>query len=199
MSQPERQDYTPVMKAVHWTTVLMVLALLGIGWTMTGGLGLSRMTLGALFALHKSLGVSVLVLTLFRLYWRAGHPAPPLPPGLRPWEVVVVGVVHRLLYLLLLIQPLTGWCIYSLSPRRTAFFGLFPIPPLPFPSGLAGNVAVREVLEGLHGAGAGLLALLVVLHAGAAFKHHFVARDTVLLRMSPRAAGPWLERLRGRR
>lgn len=191
--------YTPVMKTVHWTTVVIVITLLGIGWTMTDNATMSRATIEMLIGWHKSLGILVLLLTLFRIAWGRTHRAPPLPPGLKPWEVVVVGVVHRLLYVLLILQPLTGWGIATLSSAKFRFFGLFEMPDLPFLAGVQQPLVVREGLEGIHGTVAGILAVLIVLHAAAAFKHHFMIRDAVLLRMAPAGLGPFLNRLRGER
>ena len=191
--------YSPVMKTVHWTTVVLVIALLLIGWTMTSGFVMSRTALDALLGWHKSLGILVLFLTLFRIAWRGTHRPPALPPGLRPWEIVAVEVVHKLLYVLLVLQPVTGWCLSTLSPVKTRFFGSFFIPNLPFLSGFRYSPVAREALEGAHGFMAGLLAVLLVVHAGAAFKHHFMVRDDVLLRMAPASLGPALKKLRGER
>ncbi|EFL52072.1 cytochrome B561 [Solidesulfovibrio fructosivorans JJ]] len=182
--------YDPVWKSIHWCTVALVLALLAIGWTMSGGV---------LFMWHASLGVTVFVVTLLRLVWHAGHVPPPVPPTLRPWERKVLKIVQVLFYVFLIVQPLTGWSIYSLSPRYTQFFGWVSLPKLPGLLGLGDAATLRTILEGAHGAGASILAALFVLHAGAAMKHHFIIRDDVLLRMAPSALGPLLETLRGRR
>jgi cytochrome b561 len=190
--------YSPVMKTIHWTTLALVLALFLLGWTM-GGLDLSGPWLASLYGWHKSLGLTVLILTLFRYAWRVGHPAPPLPPGLRPWEIRLVHLVHNLLYILLVVQPLTGWLLHSAVPNTDRFFGLFPIPTLPWLAALGRDQALVEVVEDVHGTGAALLVVVVVLHVGAALKHHFLIRDDVLLRMSPEVLGPFLRRLRGER
>jgi cytochrome b561 len=179
--------YDPVWKTVHWLTVATVLALFLLGGIMSRGTPV-------LIMWHESLGIFVLMLTLARLLWRTTHVPPPLPGGLRPWEAVAAVAVHKLFYVFLILQPLIGWSLYSLSPRATLFFGLFPIPKLPLGE-LAGQ-ATRGVLAGAHGAGAAILAILFVLHAGAALKHHFVLRDHVLLRMAPDALGEMLRRLR---
>lgn len=192
------EGYTTVMKAVHWTTAATIIALLLIGWSMTG-LPLPPAMRGELYALHKSLGVFVLVLTLFRMLWRLGHPSPPLPPTLRPWEIAAVHAVHRLFYLLLLVQPLVGWALYSLAPYKSLFFGLFMIPDLPFVPHPTDPARWLGALEGAHGFLAGVFAVLVLVHVGAALKHHFVARDDVLLRMTPTGLAAALRRLRGER
>jgi len=189
--------YSGVMKTIHWTTAAVIIALLLIGWTMTGVEALPGPTRGALYGLHKSLGVLVLLLTLFRLPWRLAHRTPELPPTLRPWEIRLVGLVHRLFYVLLMAQPVVGWMLYSISTHKSLFFGLFRIPDLPFLARFAGNAAVVDALEGLHGTLAALLAVLIGLHVAAAVKHHFLARDDVLLHMTPALFAPLLRRLRG--
>jgi len=191
--------YNPGLKTIHWTTVVVVLALLAVGGAMTSGLALSGPTRGALYGLHKSLGLFVLFLTLFRLYWRSSSQTPALPGGLRPWEIRLAGYVHKLFYVLLLLQPLVGWMLYSASPRKSLFFGLFRIPDLPFRPDWANSPSVIENLEDVHTTLAVILTVAIVLHVGAALKHHFVIRDDVLLRMSPAALGPLLRRLRGER
>jgi cytochrome b561 len=190
--------YSPVMKTIHWTTVALVLALLVLGWSMSDLEATDPIRAG-LYGGHKSLGLCLLLLTLFRCAWRSTHPVPALPPGLEPWEIRLVHLVHNLLYVLLVVQPLTGWLIHSAMPEGDRFFGAFPIPVLPGLTGLARQEAAMELLEGLHGTGAVLLVVVIILHVGAALKHHFMVRDDVLLRMSPKAFGPFLRRLRGER
>ncbi|KHK02918.1 Cytochrome b561 [Desulfovibrio sp. TomC] len=145
------------------------------------------------------MGIVVLILTLWRLSVRAAHPAPALPATLRPWEIAVVGLVHGLLYVLLILQPLSGWMVYTLSTHKSLFFGLFRIPDLPFAADLGITAGQLPFLEELHGTLAGILAVTVLLHIGAAFKHHFVVRDDVLLRMSPARLVPFLQALRAKR
>ena len=198
MSQPAQLDaYNPVMKTVHWVTALVIITLLIIGWTMTSELMMADLTRTALYAWHKSLGISILFLSLFRIYWRGRRRAPALPAALRPWERTVLWAVHKLLYMLLIFQPLVGWMLYSLSTHKALYFGLFRIPDLPFMSIFQNSGNLPNILEDVHGALAVVLAILVALHIGAALKHHFVSRDNVLLSMAPSALGPFLRMLRG--
>lgn len=181
--------YDPIWKTIHWLTVALVVALLVLGWTMSDGL---------LFLWHASLGVVVFALTLVRLAWRASHQAPAIPATLRPWEVTVLVIVQVLFYVLLLAQPLIGWALYSFSPRFVSFFGLVALPKLAVLAGIADAAGLRAVVQGAHGTIGALLAGLLMLHAGAAFKHHFIMRDAVLLHMAPGVLAPVLNRLRGK-
>ena len=131
--------YTPVMKTIHWTTAAIVIALLILGWTMTASNLITESTRGTLFGWHKSLGVTILLLSLVR-FLGVRHAAPAMPAGLRPWEAALAGLVHKLFYVLLILQPLTGWMLHTVEPHKALFFDLFPIPGLPF---LAGYVNSR--------------------------------------------------------
>ena len=83
---------------------------------------------------HKSLGITVLGLSLARLLWRLGHRPPPFDPVLRPWEALLARITHWLFYVMMIAIPLTGWLLSSSSGRATNFFGLFEIAPLPVSS-----------------------------------------------------------------
>jgi len=191
--------FDPVQKTLHWTIAFCILALLFLGWMMTGDPALSEATRRSFYGLHKSLGLTVLLLAVLRIAWRVTHRVPALPGGLRPWEIWLAGAVWQLFYVLLVLQPLVGWMLYSLSPHKSLFFGLFPIPDLFSMPQVADVAGWREVLEGLHGFFGAAFAALIVLHVGAALKHHFVLRDAVLLRMAPAFLAPVLRLLRGER
>ena len=134
---------------------------------------------------HKAVGITVLVLTLGRIAWRLAHPAPPLPGDLKPWERAAANASHVALYAFMLAMPLTGWAMVSGAKRRPLeWFGLFDIPYLPVSDALS-DIG-RQAHELL---GWGLIALLIV-HVGAALRHHFLLRDNVLARMTPGVTEP---------
>ena len=181
--------YDAVAMILHWLTAAAVLGLLVAGMTMT------RLHPGSalqftLYQLHKSVGITVLALTLARLGWRLAHRPPPLPETMPAWERLAAGATHLALYGLLLGLPLTGWAVVSASPFNipTVLYGLLPWPHLPMLATLdpAGKHAAEAVLKQLHDAGAWTMAALLALHVGAALRHHFQLRDGVMARMLPR-------------
>ena len=125
----------------------------------------------------------VFALVLVRLAWRGVNPiVPALPDGLRPWERPAATLTHRGFYVLLLLMPVTGWLMASASPLGipTVVFGLFALP-----NPVGPNAALERVMALVHGGLAVLLVVLLLLHVGAALRHHFVLRDDVLTRMLP--------------
>jgi cytochrome b561 len=170
------ERYTSGAIAFHWVIALLVLANLALGI-----LHESLPRAWQVMPLHKSIGITVLVLTLGRIAWRLAHRPPPLPSHLQAWERGAAHLVHLLLYAAMLILPLSGWLMGS-NPERIrpmSWFWLFQVPPLPSTPALSGGA--HEVHELLGWA----MAALVVLHIAAALHHHFWRRDTVLLRMMP--------------
>ncbi|TXN30549.1 cytochrome b [Methylobacterium sp. WL19] len=178
--------YTVVAILLHWTSALCVLALIGMGLVMTHA-GLAPMRQFQLYQWHKSVGITVLVLTALRLAWRVVHRPPPHPAGMPAHERRAAGAAHGLLYLLLIGLPLTGWAVVSLSPFNipTVLYGLVPWPHLPLAPLLPDAAAVERVLKLVHAYGAWFLTALLVLHVAAALRHHLILRDDVLRRMLP--------------
>lgn len=171
--------YSGVAIAFHWGIALLVLINLFIGF----GHELLP-ALRAWMPAHKSIGISVLVLTVARLAWRIGHRPPPLPAARPAWEKGAAHATHWALYALLLLIPLSGWMMVS-GPggrRPLDWFGAFPIPYLP----------VSKAGAGLGGSAHGLLGwamlALVAIHVAAALRHHFLLRDGLLARMLPTRA-----------
>lgn len=190
-------QYGAVAKFLHWTIAAAVIAMLVIGWVMADmPNGTDKFVL---FQWHKSIGLTILVLSLFRLGWRLSHKAPPLPAAMPEWEKFAARATHILFYILIIGMPLSGWAIVSTSRLGipTRFFGLFSWPNLPILPGLADKEALNHLLGQGHGIAAYILAALAVLHAAAAHKHHWLDRDDVLTRMAPRPIANMLDRLRG--
>jgi cytochrome b561 len=196
MPSTETVSYTRTAILLHWLIALAIFVMLALGWGFDFFQGTTKFFL---IQLHKSIGITILLLSLARLGWRMTHKAPPLPSDMPRWEQKAAHVGHCLLYIAMIGLPLSGWALVSASPRNvpTILFGLVPWPHLPVLATLENKKAAAEFLGNVHGLSATLLALLIVGHAFAALRHHFIVRDDVLLRMLPRPCIGFLNRMRG--
>lgn len=170
--------YTAPARLGHWLVALLIAAAFAIAWTFAD-LRLSPTRI-RLINYHKWVGVTVFGLALLRLAWRAARPPPPLPAAMPAWQRQAAAALHRLLYLLMLAIPLSGWLMSSAKGFQTVYLGKLPIPDL-----LAKNPPLGAALEAVHVALTWLLLGLLATHVAAALKHHFVDRDEVLARMLP--------------
>jgi cytochrome b561 len=131
-----------------------------------------------LYGLHKEYGLLLLTLVLIRITWRVINISPRLSGP--SWEKFAAHAAHLALYGCMLAMPISGWLLTSAAGLPPSFFGLFVLPTLcaATPESLALFEAIHEWLA------YGFIAL-IVLHASAALKHHFIDKDTVLRRMLP--------------
>lgn len=173
------QRYSTPAIALHWLVAILVLAMIGLGLYMTDiPRGTPERTF--FYNLHKSIGVTVAVLVLIRLWWRFRNPPPPLPSSVPAWQVQGSKLSHALLYLCLILMPLSGFSASQFTKYGVLYFGLFKIPPMGWE-----NKVIYDFLQGIHGVTAVLLITLVVIHVAAALKHLLFDRDKVFLRMLP--------------
>jgi cytochrome b561 len=168
--------YTPAARLLHWITAGLVLVLIPMGLIM------AELKAGPLqnflFALHESLGVTLMAIVYIRLAYRLTHPPAPLPPEIPAFYRIAGHTVHYLLYALLAVQPIIGWIATSAYRAPIHFFWLFQLPPI-WPENRAFSDAMFWVHFGIGIA----LAVLICLHVGAGLFHHFIRRDVVLMRM----------------
>ena len=198
MPSTETASYTYTAKILHWLIAAAILFMLALGWSFE--LVPKGETRFYLFQLHKSVGITILLLSFVRLGWRLAHRLPPMPDVMAAWEKKAAVAVHVFLYVMMIGVPLSGWALVSASPRNvpTILFGLVPWPHLPILSTLENKKEVAGLLGDVHSTVAFMLAALIVAHVAAALKHHFLVRDDVLLRMAPRFCAGFLNRLRER-
>jgi len=170
-----RSVYTRTAVALHWFVAVLITAGFTLGATMTD-LHMSPRKL-KLYSYHKWIGITVLGLVLIRLLWRLTHPAPPDEPMPR-WQRVAAHVTHWLLYALMIATPMVGWLYTSAAGYPVVYLKLWQLPDL-----VSKNKQLADVLVQVHGVLAWTLLWVVLLHAAAAFKHHFFDRDATLRRM----------------
>ncbi len=183
--------YGQVAMAFHWIIAALLIANIALGLYMSG---LPRSDPGKfmIFQTHKSIGLTVLVLSLLRLGWRLVNPVPHLPFHMHPAAKAAARTTHYLFYVLIIAIPLTGWLMVSASPlgNGTSYFGLFSWPNLPFWAGETRERlrGVHETFESAHVFLAWSAIVLVPIHVTAALYHHWLLKDDVLRRMMPRTA-----------
>lgn len=159
---------------LHWAIALALAFELALGFAMphdASGF--------ALIQLHKSVGITILLLSLARLAWRLGHrPPPAVETG---FKAALAKIVHVLLYVFMIGQPLTGWALVSTDSTGipTVLFGTIPWPHLPLPAGINGSMEAAHALLAWTGL------LLIVLHVAGALRHQFLLRDGLLRRIGP--------------
>jgi cytochrome b561 len=174
----QRAHYTATAQWLHWITALLMLATIPIIWqahVMQHGVPIRAV----LFAAHKSIGVTILLLTVARLTWRARHPAPPFAPAPPRWSVLLARTNHVLLYVVLLGMPITGYIHSATGGHPVNYFGLFDLPLLPT------DEALSQATLAIHLAMQWLVYALVVLHVLGTVWHVAVRRDGTLGRMLP--------------
>ena len=159
---------------LHWTIAL------ALGFQLALGFSMPKDESGfALYQLHKSVGVTIFVLTVLRLLWRLTHRPPAAVEG--GFQGFLAKSVHTLLYVFMIGMPLTGWAVVSTSPIEvpTVFWGVIQWPHLP----LAGSI--NEAAEETHEILAWIGISLILLHVAGALRHQFLVKDGLLRRMGP--------------
>ena len=170
------QGYDGVQIALHW--LIAALVVLAIGFIWSAGLADGPLH-NTLFFIHRSFGMTIFVVTAFRLTWRTTHAAPPPPDTIPAWQRFAATATHWLLYALLVIMPITGFTASASRGHPVTWFFLFDVPALPE------NKPLAQLAETIHVTLQWAIYGLVTLHAGAALRHHFVIKDGVLRRMLP--------------
>ncbi len=173
------QRYSKGAIALHWVLALALAFQLALGFVIQPDAeGF------ALYQLHKSVGITILLLSFVRLGWRLAHRPPP--PLERDWQHHLAQAVHVGFYLFMILTPLTGWALVSTAPIKvpTLLFGTVPWPHLPLAeSWYDGAGAAHEWLAWF-----GLA--LFVLHVVGALRHHILLGDGLLGRMAPGGSVP---------
>jgi cytochrome b561/polyisoprenoid-binding protein YceI len=191
-----RSRYSAVAIILHWLIAAAIVFQVIIAWRMGGG----RTPEGfALVQLHKSIGITVLLLSLVRLGWRLTHRPPPLPAGMATWEKALAKVAHVGLYAIMIGLPITGWIMVSASRIQvpTLLFGVIPWPHVPGLAHLA--EPAKSAWHAFGETGHEVLAwgayLLVALHVAGALKHQLFSKDEpVLAHMAPGTKpGAWFD------
>jgi cytochrome b561 len=168
-----------VSQAFHWLIVVGILVMAVLGLTMTelpNGPDKVR-----LFAVHKSIGLTILALVALRVLWRLWAGTPKLIPTIPRWQHLIANVSHFGLYVLLFAVPISGWVLHSASGFPFRWFGLFRVPAI-----AARDHDLQELAEQVHELLFWTLIALVIVHASAALYHHLFQRDDTLARMLPR-------------
>lgn len=167
---------------LHWLSFALVLSVASVGLFM------EEMDPGkakaSVFALHKSLGLSVLGVTALRLLWRLFERRPGALAGTPRWQHWLATLTHLALYALLLLVPLSGWWLNSVAGHPLRWFGWFKLPALG-----EFDRALKHQAEEVHEFLFWSLVVLVAVHAAAALWHHYRMRDRTLARMVP-----WVEK-----
>ena len=162
-------DYGTLSKALHWLMAAIILTLIFVGIYMAGlpkETAEEKQYAFQFYGLHKSFGVIALGLIVLRLVWMRISPAPALPSAFARKERVVVKALQGLLYLLMIVVPLSGYIMSNAGGHPIHFFGLGELPALVGESKALGGFA-HEMHEIMGWA----ILVLVVLHMAGAIKH----------------------------
>jgi len=178
--------YAAVAIGLHWLIAALIVANILIAWTFEELKGL------ALFnqlQLHKSVGITVLILSLGRLGWRLTHRPPPMPAHMARWEKLAAHAAHWGFYVIMIGLPITGWIMVSASTTNipTVLFKTIPWPHIGFVHALptGERKGIDDAMSETHELLGKLTYVLIVLHVAAALKHQVWNKDGLIWRMAP--------------
>lgn len=170
-------SYGVVSKTLHWLTAVLVISML-IGGFFMGDFDKSLKP--TIYMLHKSFGLLILGLFVFRLIWNITTGVPDYEATVNRIEQKISTAGHHILYLLLFIMPVTGLFMSIASKRYPTFFDLFTVGAIP---GIPQTESFAETMNGAHEVIAWVFIVFVLLHIAAALKHRFISKNGVMERM----------------
>ena len=173
----DQAHWGAVSITLHWLSALAVFGLFILGLWMTG-LGYYDSWYQKAPSIHKGIGALLFIITAARLAWLPAVGRPTELTGYTPHERLAARFAHLVLYLLLFGVMVSGYFISTADGRPLEIFDWFAVPATI--SGLDGQ---EDIAGTVHLILAIALIMLAAIHTAAALKHHFIDRDSTLLRM----------------
>ncbi|MCW8407788.1 cytochrome b [Legionella sp. PATHC035] len=170
------KGFGSITKLLHWLIVILIATQFYLVWSLSDNSPL----MPRYIMLHKSIGLTILVLGILFIIWHFLN-IKPLPPENQPrWQHVLSKIVHHTLFILIILIPIVGYLLTCSDGKPINFFGWFTIPCL-----IPANEQLGNVMFSTHETLAFIILALVGLHFLAALYHHFMRKDEVLKRMLP--------------
>jgi cytochrome b561 len=178
-----QDNYGAGQKLLHWLVALLVVGQVVLGVWLNSldphDQSAAAMALATkLFQAHDGTGAAILVLVLVRLLVRLTVGVPALPRGTPRWVDSLAHLNHRLLYLVLIVQPVLGYLTNGANGFPWSIYGYYDVPAI-----IAKNAVWADWLGQAHQVGATVLIALIALHLLGAFYHGVIRRDGVVRRI----------------
>jgi cytochrome b561 len=171
----EVKQFTVLSRVLHWLTAVLVFTALFVGFVMVNSVG----SYAQLIMVHKTVGALILLVMVVRVINRMRHHPPAWPPTIGSVEGRLVGLSEKLLYALLLLQPLVGWAMISAAGEPVVVFGALALPRIaPF------DAQLYWVLRQAHSVVAYTLMAVIAAHISAVLLHTVALRDRLIERMT---------------
>jgi len=167
--------YSRFAMGLHWGSALVLALVAGLGWYMASIE--DDPGAGWYFAQHKSWGLVFALLLLVRLVWRLFNRPEPLSVVMPKWQAWVASGTQLLLYVAMVLMPLTGYLGASYSEHGVQLFGNN------LPGWAVANEDKAEWFFDIHGALIWVLVVLVAVHMAGALKHLLLDKDGTFQRM----------------
>ena len=164
---------------LHWVIAFLLMAQFLIGLDMVDipkGPGSSR---PFWFNTHKSIGLILGCLILFRLYWRLRSGVPDGPARSPTWERIAANLSHMLLYFCMILMPTSGLVGSLFSKYDLVFVGMT------IPKFFEHDAFIKELMTNTHQWTAYIFLTIICVHILAAVKHLVIDCDGVFERMMP--------------
>lgn len=168
-------SYGLITKLLHWIMSVIIIMMLIAGFVMSNLADQPQKW--EIYALHKATGILVLSLVIVRLLWKFYNDSILLPHDLPNWQKKAANININLLYILMLVMPISGFLMTILANYDIDFYGLFTIKPF------MQNLQAAKIFNKIHTFCAFIFSALIILHILAALYHHFIRKDNVLRRM----------------
>lgn len=170
------QTYSPLFKILHWIIMLLFIIQYVLIYQADALPKGDPQKMG-LMLWHKSLGFTLLWLGLIFVFWRIFNSRPSFPQIMTRWEIQLAKITHFLLYVILLVMPLSGTLMTMSSGRDLFWFGL------KVPAVIGKNEWLGSLSHTIHTSLEYVIMALVGLHLLGALKHFVINKDNVLQRM----------------
>jgi len=173
--ESEVKNYNVLARAIHWVSALVVIGMFAVGLWMVDLSYYSEWYRTAPHW-HKSIGILLALLTLFRFVWKCVTASPKVEGA--SYEVLGAKLAHAIMYIILIALPISGYLISTEDGRGIDVFEWFTVPAL---GALFEGQA--DIAGQIHFYAAWALILIAAVHAIAALKHHFINKDNTLRKM----------------
>jgi cytochrome b561 len=169
-------QFTLFSRLLHWTMAAMIIAMLFIGVAMVASLA----DYHSLVAIHRPLGIAILILVIIRYVNRKLNPPPEFPPSMPPVERLAATISERMMYAMMFAMPLIGWGMLSAARYPIVLFGPLHLPPI-----LPHSPMLYAFLRKTHTIVAYLFFATIIAHFSAVLFHTLIMRDHLIDRMVP--------------